>query len=75
MPSTTDQTTDIKTRIQEVLAAMPKQEWRDGGPVEWGPEGNKARALHLAATLGHLFDKDCKSCESDLWLVLKNAVK
>lgn len=60
----------------EVLAAMPRgQVFQDGGRVEWGPEGNKDRARYLAARLGHTFQPNCTSCDSDLWLVLMNAVK
>lgn len=66
---------DIKASIREVLSAMPDSNWQDGRTYDWGPEGNKVRALHLAARLGHIFEKDCLSCESDLLLVLKNAVK
>ena len=70
-----DLTTDQIQAAREVLSAMPDQEWRDGGRVDWGPEGNKARALYLAAVAGHVYDPDCLSCESDLWLKLKELVK
>ncbi len=66
---------DTTERIKQVLADIPPQQWREGGSVQWGPEGNKARAIHLAARLGHSFDPHCLSCESDLWLVLINAVR
>lgn len=66
---------DIILRIREVLAAMPDQQVKDGGSVLWGPEGNKARAVHLAARFGHRFDPHCKSCESDLWFLLKTESK
>lgn len=67
---------DLKQRINEVLSAMPSgQRWKEGGAVEWGPPGNKDRALYLAARIGHTFDPNCKSCDSDLWLVLKQASK
>ena len=62
---------DLVRRIREVLAAMPDQQVKDGGSVLWGPEGNKARAVHLAARFGHRFDPHCKSCESDLYHTLK----
>lgn len=62
-------------RIRDVLAAMPDQQVKDGGSVLWGPDGNKARAVHLAARFGHRFDPHCKSCESDLFHVLKYLVK
>ena len=62
---------DLIQRIREVLTAMPDQQVKDGGSVLWGPEGNKARAVHLAARFGHRFDPHCKSCESDLYHVLK----
>ena len=47
---------DLIGRIREVLAAMPDQQVKDGGSVQWGPDGNKARAVHLAARFGHRFD-------------------
>ena len=65
----------LRSDIAEILAAMPVQSVRDAGPVEWGPEGNKARAVYAAARLGHQFDVTCRSCESDLYFVLRNAVK
>lgn len=66
---------DLIQRIREVLAAMPDQQVKDGGSVLWGPEGNKARAVHLAARFGHRFYPHCKSCESDLYHVLKYLAK
>ena len=66
--------TDLKARIREVLADMPAQP-RGRSPVQWGPPGNKARAIHLAARLGKVFDPNCTSCESDLWDELREAVK
>lgn len=66
---------DLHQRIHEVLSAMPPQEVRDGGSVLWGPDGNKARAVYLAARFGHVFKPTCRSCESDLWLTLKLIVK
>lgn len=66
---------DLIQRIREVLAAMPDQQVKDGGSVLWGPEGNKARAVHLAARFGHRFDPHCKSCESDLYHTLKYLAK
>lgn len=66
---------DLIGRIREVLAAMPDQQVKDGGSVLWGPDGNKARAVHLAARFGHLFDPRCKSCESDLFHTLKYLAK
>ncbi len=66
---------DLIQRIREVLTAMPDQQVKDGGSVLWGPEGNKARAVHLAARFGHRFDPHCKSCESDLYHTLKHLVK
>ena len=68
-------TTDQLQAVKEVLAAMPEQEWKDGGAVNWGPPGNKARAVYLAARLGHTFDPHCTSCESDLYHVLKYLAK
>lgn len=65
---------DIQQSIREVLADMPDQP-RGRNPVQWGPPGNKARALYLAALMGKAFDPDCKSCESDLWDELIEAVK
>ncbi len=63
-------------RIRQVLGAMPAgQVIRDGGRVDWGPVGNKSRAVYIAARLGHTFDPNCTSCESDLFYVLKNAAK
>lgn len=62
---------DLIQRIREVLTAMPDQQVKDGSSVQWGPEGNKARAVHLAARFGHRFDPHCKSCESDLYHTLK----
>lgn len=76
MPSGTD--TDLATveSIREILAAMPRAQMaRPGHPLEWGPEGNKARAIYLAATLGHSFDPNCTSCDFDLYMVLKNAAR
>lgn len=67
---------DLRERIAEVLAAMPPgQQWRDGMRVDWGPPGNRDRAVHLAARLGHVFNPRCRSCDSDLWMVLKIATK
>jgi len=68
-------TIDTASSIAEVLSAMPPQEVRDGGSVLWGPEGNKARALYLAALMGHVFDPNCTSCESDLVALLKYSIK
>ncbi len=67
---------DLVERIREVLDAMPPgQSVRDGARVEWGPPGNKSRAVYLAARLGHTFDPHCKSCESDLYHTLKYLAK
>lgn len=60
---------------REIMASMPEQMVRDGGAVDWGASGNKARALYIAALLGHAFDPKCQSCESDLYYVIKNAAK
>lgn len=65
---------DIKA-IREVWSRIPAQEVRDGGRVDFGPEGNKDRAVYIAALMGHQFDPKCSSCESDLYHVIKNAVK
>jgi len=73
MPSAT---TDTKAAIREVLAAMPAgQQVRDGHRLQWGPPGNKARAIALAARLGHTFNPTCQSCEADLYHVLRHTVR
>lgn len=71
-----DLTTDQIQAVKEVLAAMPEQEWRDGGRVDWGPEGNKARALYLAAVAGHTdYQPDCNNCDRHLLAVMQSLVK
>lgn len=65
----------ILQSIKEVLADMPEQPFVDGGTYNWGPHGNKSRAVYLASVLGHNFDINCPNCESDLLLVLRNHVK
>lgn len=67
--------TYAKERAMELFGEIPAQVVRDGARVDWGAPGAKARAVYIAALLGHQFDPHCNSCESDLWLVLKNAVK
>lgn len=75
MPSATTDA-DTKAAIREVLAVMPAgQQVRDGHRMQWGPPGNKSRAVYLAARLGHTFDPHCTSCESDLYHVLKYLAK
>ena len=69
MPTAT--TSPTRTAAREILQAIPEQNVVDGGRVDWGPEGTKARALYVAALNGHHFDPKCVSCESDLWRVLK----
>lgn len=63
-----------ESSIKEVLGAMPRQSFRDGGVYNWGPEGNKARAVYLAATRGRTFDPTCPNCESDLITVLLHVI-
>lgn len=62
---------DLKARIREVWQAIPAQDVRDGKRVDFGPPGNKARAIYLAGRIGYTFNPDCKSCESDLWHVIR----
>ena len=73
MPTAT--TSPTRTAAREILQAIPEQNVVDGGRVDWGPEGTKARALYVAALKGHHFDPKCTSCESDLYYVLRNAAR
>ena len=73
MPTAT--TSPTRTAAREILQAIPEQNVVDGGRVDWGPEGTKARALYVAALKGHHFDPKCTSCESDLYYVIKRLAK
>lgn len=67
--------TYAKERAMELFGEIPAQVVRDGARVDWGAPGAKARAVYIAALLGHQFDPHCNSCESDLYIVIKNAAK
>ena len=59
--------------IEEILSAIRTKEVKDGTRIDWGPDGNRDRAMYQAALLGHRFDPKCQSCDSDLYFVLKSA--
>jgi hypothetical protein len=65
----------VKQKAVEVMSKMPEQVVRDGGRVDFGPPGNKRDAIHISSLLGHVFRPDCRSCESDLYYVIKNAAR
>lgn len=73
MPTAT--TSPTRTAAKEIMKAIPEQKVVDGGRVDWGPEGTKARALYVAALEGHHFDPKCTSCESDLYYVIKRLAR
>jgi hypothetical protein len=64
---------DTKEVALEILAAMGST--TPGAKLDWGPAGNKARAIYLAARMGHHFDPKCSSCEGDLLAVVRYASK
>ena len=64
--------------MRQVLQAMPEQspaEASKTGKVEWGAEGNKARARYAAALIGREFKPDCSHCDSDLFELITQTVR
>lgn len=62
-------------KVREVFEAMPKDQPPRGQKPEWGPPGNRARAYYLAATIGHVNDPNCQSCDADVFDFLQSEVK
>lgn len=61
--------------VLEVLGAIPEQHMAAGRPIDWGPPGNKDRALALAAMNGNSFEPSCTSCDFDLWVTLRHIAR
>jgi hypothetical protein len=61
--------------IREVLSRVPDQFMEPGRPIEWGPYGNKERAILQARFAGHEYDVNCKDCDFDLWTVLRSLIR
>lgn len=65
--------TELQSTALEVLGAMGTT--TPGAKLDWGPAGNKSRAIYIAARMGHQFDPKCSSCEGDLLAVVRYASK
>lgn len=63
----------LRERIAEVLAAMPKDQPPRGRRPNWGDQ--REVAYYLANLAGHNFNRDCQSCDADVYDALLSLVK
>lgn len=64
--------------MRSVLESMPQQSTAQAsktGKVDWGEDGNKARARYAASLIGREFKPDCPNCDSDLFELITHTVR